>query len=87
MSELSSHLPLEISDYIVGLLHSEPGTLKSCYLVSKLWVLRVRKHLLAEVTFCTPVDLKTWKQTFPDPTNSPAYCTRSLVIGYPQVLW
>ena len=81
-----TRLPLEISDYIVDLLCSEPGALKSCCLVSKSWVPRVRKHLFAEVAFRTPVDLKTWKQTFPDPANSPAYYTRSLVIGYPKVL-
>ncbi|KAF9645264.1 hypothetical protein BDM02DRAFT_3073690, partial [Thelephora ganbajun] len=46
-----SHLPPEILDYIVDLLHDEPETLKQCCLVSKSWVSRTRKHLFANVEF------------------------------------
>ncbi|KAF9643160.1 hypothetical protein BDM02DRAFT_3081141, partial [Thelephora ganbajun] len=45
------HLPPEILDYIIDLLHDKPETLKQCCLVSKSWVSRTRKHLFADIEF------------------------------------
>ena len=74
----NSPLPPEISDYIVDLLHDQPEELKSCCLVSKPWVPRARKHLFGQVVFRYLADLEAWKDSFPDPANSPAHYTRSL---------
>jgi len=79
-----SHLPLEILDYIVDLLHNEPETLQQCCLVSKSWVPRTRRHLFADVSFRSLVDLRAWKGAFPDPANSPAYHVHSLLVSYPH---
>lgn len=81
-----SRLPQEISDHIVDLLRSEPKALKNCCLVFKSWVPRARMHLFTEVAILTPNDLGAWKETFPDPVNSPAHYTRSLVIGWAEVI-
>ena len=80
-TQMSPRLPPEIFDYIVDLLHDKSETLRNCCLASKSWVPRARTHLFAEVAFRSLDDLKAWKQTFPDPVNSPACCTRSLIIG------
>jgi len=80
----NSHLPREILDYVVGLLHDKPDALKQCCLASKSWVPRTRKYLFASITFNHADDLEAWKKTFPDPANSPAYHTRSLFVGCPR---
>jgi len=77
-------LPREILDYTVDLLHDKQDALKQCCLVSKSWAPRTRKHLFARINFNHPDDLKAWKKTFPDPANSPAYHTRSLLVGCPR---
>jgi len=77
-------LPREILDYTVDHLHDNPGALKKCCLVSKSWVPRTRKHIFARVNFNHAHELAEWKKTFPDPTNSPAYHTRSLFVGCPR---
>ena len=79
----NSHLPREILDYVVGLLHDKPDALKQCCLASKSWVPRTRKYLFASITFNHADVLEVWKKTFPDPANSPAYHTRSLFVGCP----
>ena len=73
-------LPPEITDYIVDLLHNEPETLKQCCLISKSWVPCIRKHLFYEILFEYSGDLRTWKNAFPDPANSPAYYTHTLRV-------
>ena len=78
------HLPPEILDHIIDLLHNEPNALKECCLVSKSRVPRTRKHLFANIQFRAANDLKHWKKAFPDPPNSPAYHTRTLFISRPQ---
>jgi len=78
------HLPQEILDYAADLLHDERETLKRCCLVSKSWVPRARKHLFADIRFSRTEYLEAWKKTFPDPVNSPARHTRSLLIGCPR---
>jgi len=78
------HLPPEIFDYMVDLLHDRPYTLRQCCLVSKSWVPRTQKHLLASVNFYSFGGLEAWRGVFPDPANSPAYHTRSLSISCPQ---
>jgi len=80
------HLPQEILEYIVDLLHDEPETLERCCLVSKSWVPRTRKYLFTNIYFCSADDLKSWKKTFPDVVNSPACHARTLFVGCPQVV-
>ncbi|KAF9789320.1 hypothetical protein BJ322DRAFT_1105182 [Thelephora terrestris] len=76
----SSHLLPEISDYIVDLLHNEPGTLQRCCLVCKSWIPRARKHLFHKVSFLSLENLEAWKDIFPDPVDSPAHYARFLHI-------
>jgi len=78
------HLPQEILDYVTDLLHDERETLMQCCLVSKSWIPRTRKHLFADISFHCTEDLETWKNTFPDPADSPARHTRSLLVGCPE---
>ena len=81
-----SRLPPEISDYVVDLLQDEAEALHECCLVSKSWTPRARKPLFGEVAFNSLVDLKVWKETFPDPLNSPAHYTRCLFINTEKVI-
>jgi hypothetical protein len=78
------HLPAEILDHIVDHLHDTEDALRNCCLVSKSWVPRTRKHLFAEVDFFTVAVLQSWKETFPDPSISPAHYTRSLFVDCPE---
>ena len=80
------YLPPETLDYITDLLHDESETLKECCLVSKSWVPRTRRHLFAHIQFSSAYRLDSWKTTFPDPTNSPAYHTHTLSIGCVQFI-
>jgi hypothetical protein len=82
----SSHLPPEISEYIVDLSHNEPGTLQRCCLVCKSWIPRARKHLFHKVSFLSLKNLEAWEDIFPDPVDSPAHYARSLHIGRAQVI-
>ncbi|KAF9644812.1 hypothetical protein BDM02DRAFT_842677 [Thelephora ganbajun] len=80
------HLPPEISEYIVDLLHNEPDTLERCCLVSRSWVPRTRKHLFADIKFLYSDDLERWKRAFPDPSRYPTHHTHSLMISCPEVV-
>ena len=80
------YIPQEILDYIVDLLHDKPETLKRCCLVSKSWVPCARKHLFADIQFRTEDDLRSWKKTFLNSANSPAYYTRTLFIDSPRAV-
>ena len=77
------HLPAELVDNIVDLLYDSRTTLKSCCLVSKLWIPRARKHLFTDVEFSDTKDLESWKTAFSDPSTSPARYTRVLLVKYP----
>ena len=76
----NAHLPLETLDYIVDLLHDEPEILERCYLISKSWIPRTRKHLFTDIKFQSADNLKSWKETFPDPLTSPAHHTHTLTV-------
>ena len=76
-----SNLPYEIVDHIVDLLHDSQIPLRNCCFVSKSWIPRTRMHLFAEIRFQTAMNLQSWKQTFRDPSTSPACYTKSLLIG------
>ena len=79
-------LPPEMLDYVIDLLNDEPEALKQCCLASKLWVPRTRRHLFADIAFRSADDLVSWKKTFPDPTNSPAYHARTVLVGCPGLI-
>ena len=79
-------LPPEILDNMADLLHDEPETLRECCLVSTSWIPRTRKYLFAKICFAARADLETWEKTFPDPSTSPGWYTRTLVVGCPHVI-
>ena len=82
----SPHLPAELLDHIVDILHNTVHELPNCCLVSKSWVPRTRKYLFANIRFPFAERLQSWKKTFPDPSTSPAHYTRTLSIDCPDVL-
>jgi hypothetical protein len=80
------HLPAEVLDHVVDHLHDSPETLKQCCLVSKSWIPRTRTHLFADISFLTAKSLRLWKETFPDPSSSPAHYVKTLYTHCSQVL-
>jgi hypothetical protein len=85
---MPSSFPPEILDHIVDDLHDKPVALKACCIASKSWVSRSRRHLFARIEFhqAEQSALQSWMKVFPDPSNSPAHYTRSLIIRDPTVL-
>ena len=47
---------------------------------------RTRNHLFAHVKFKTETDLESWKETFPDPSTSPAHYAKTLTINCPRAV-
>jgi len=86
MSNPRPYLPPDLLDCVVDPLFDERETLRQCCLVSKSWVPHTRKYLFADIRFQSPGDLKAWKKTFPDPANSPAHHTRTLLVGCLQIV-
>ena len=80
------YLPPEILDHIIDVIHDTPETLKKCCLVSKSWVPRTRKHLFTDIKIRSADDLKSWNETFPDPSTSPAHHTKTLYVGCPHLV-
>ena len=80
------HLPAEILDHVVDLLHNNPESLERCCLVSKSWVPRARKHLFANVWLSSPTSLQSWKAKFPHPPTSPARYTKILSVHCSEVV-
>ena len=79
-------LPPEILDHIVDLLHDTEDALKNCCLVSKSWIPRTRKHLFADIKFYPEKTLQSWKETFPDPSTSPAHYAKTLNFDYSHLV-
>ena len=79
------HLPTELLDRVVDLLHDSEYALRNCCSVSKSWIPRTRKHLFAYIRFLSTKRLQSWKKTFPDPFTSPAHYTKTLLIDCPHV--
>ena len=80
------HLPAEILDHVVDHLHDTQDALRNCCLVSGSWIPRTRKHLFANVNFPTAKRLQSWKETFPEPSTSPAHYTSTLIIKCSHVV-
>ena len=80
------HLPPEILDYTLDFLYDDQDTLKQCCLASKSWLPRTRRHLFSKVTFRSATNLESWKQTFPDHSNSPACYTQILTVECPEAV-
>ena len=80
------HLPPEILDHTVDLLHDDQDALKQCCLVSKSWIPRAREHLFAAIRLRAERHLGSWKKTFPDPSTSPARYTKTLIIHCAHVV-
>ena len=83
---LNQLIPPEIFDHIVDHLYDEPDALRNCCLVARSWIPCARKHLFADIEFSSPNCLESWKTTFPDPPNSPAYHTHTLSVRCSQVV-
>ena len=76
---MSRSIPPEIIDLIVDHLHDRPTALRVCCLVSKSWVPRSRAHLFVHIKL-TDGSVQSWLKAFPDPLNSTAPYTRTLMI-------
>jgi hypothetical protein len=73
--------PQEILDLIIDCIQDDQTTLKMCCLVSKALVQRAQKHLFVNVKFhFFGYPISRWRETFPDPTNSPAHHTQTLSL-------
>ena len=81
-------LPPELLDHIVDVLHDNDALypFKECCLVSKSWIPRTRRHLFANIKFCTEGDMQLWKKTFPDPSTSPAHYAKILLVDCPRAI-
>ena len=79
-------LPPEILDHIVDHLHDTQDALRNCCLLSKSWVQRTRKRLFANVALSSVASLRSWKETFPDPSTSPARYAQTLYISCAHVV-
>ncbi|KAF9780807.1 hypothetical protein BJ322DRAFT_283979 [Thelephora terrestris] len=76
---MGCYFPQEILDLVIDCIKDDQTTLKTCCLVSKALVQRAQKHLFVKVklhSFGYPIS--RWRETFPDPTNSPAHHTQTL---------
>ena len=82
----NSHLPAEMLDYVVDLLHNTKHALENCCLVPGSWILRTREHLFASIKFHTEVELESWKERFPDPSTSPAHHAKTLIVDCSHVV-
>ena len=78
----SPRLPPELCDHIIDQLHDQPNELRACSVVSKSWTPRSRKHIFSTISFNNDSDVAVWWNTFPDPSNSPAYHPRTLAVNY-----
>ena len=76
-------LPAELLDHVVDFLHHDEYLLRNCCLLSKSWIPRTRKHLFTYVRFDNAKCLRSWKETFPDPSTSPARYAKKLLVNCP----
>ena len=80
------HLPAEMLDHVVDLLHDTKHTLENCCLVSKPWIPRTREHLFVSIGFHTEAELESWKERFPDPPMFPARYAKTLTVDCPHIV-
>ena len=80
----SPDLHHNVLDSIVNLLQDDRIVLRSCSLVSKLWLLCTQRHLFKEIRLSVMSYLQLWKDTFPDSSASPTCYTELLSITCPQ---
>ena len=73
-------IPREILDEILDYLKSDLSSIRSCALVSKLWLPSCRRHLFHTVHF-TFESFIGWHQAFPAPKRSPAHYIRDLHVS------
>jgi len=76
----------ELLDDIIDLLRNTERALRNCCLVSKSWIPRTRRYLFVDIKFRTEGDLQSWKETFPDPSTSPACYAKTLHVNCPHVV-
>ena len=81
---MSLLLPQEIIDLIIDLLRDELQVLRTCCLVSTMWVPRTQKYLFAKINLHSlHYRLSRWREIRPNPTSSPTHNIRSLSISRP----
>ena len=67
-NQLKVHLPQELVDYIIDLLHDDPRTLMQAPLVSRAWLGRTRSHL------CETLKITRSKLVSSSPSHLPPLC-------------
>ena len=80
------HLPAELLDHVVDLLHDTEYALRNCCLISEVWIPRTRKRLFNVIRIHTEKDLQSWKEASPDPSTSPARFAKTLSVGCSHVV-
>ena len=65
-------LPGELLDHIADNHLQGLEVFRNCCLVSKSWVPRTRRKLFEKVVFDSVEKIRSWKETFPDSSTSPA---------------
>jgi len=80
------HLPLELLDPIVDLVCDSQAVLRNSCLISKSWIQPARRHLFANIRFHTVERLRSWRETFPDPSKSPARYAKILIVDCIQAV-
>ena len=75
------YLPAEMLDHVVDHSYDTKPALRNCCLVSKSWIPHTRRHLFTYVELQTRRNLESWKETFPDPSTSPACYAKTLSIN------
>ena len=79
-------LPAELLDHIVDHLHGRKEVLVKCCLVSKSWIPRTRECLFSDIRFKSKEDVESWRETFPDPSTSPARYAKTLLLDYTNIV-
>ena len=75
------------TDLIFDYLSNELNALRARRTISKSWVPQVRRNLLAHVKFDVfGPTIESWMKAFPDPSNSPAHLSHTLLIRSSPVL-
>ena len=80
----SKRVPQELCDCVIDEFHDQRDILKTFSLVSKSWAAQSQKHIFSIVKFSRDDDIEAWRNAFPDPANTLAHHTRTLVIDNPK---
>lgn len=65
--------PPELTDAMIGHLHGDIDSLRTCALTSSSWLSTSRYHLFNDISFEDGASVLRWIQTFPTPSDIPSY--------------